>query len=453
MRFVCSLRLLFWMVLSIVVMGGGNVHGAGFALFEQSVSGLGNAFAGAGATADDPSTIYANPAGMTKLAGDQITLGGPIILPHAEFKDRGSTVSPAIPVAGGTPLTGGGDKEAALDGILPNLYYSSAVASRWWAGIGVNAPFGLGTEYDKDWAGRYHAVKSEAVVLNINPAVAFKINNRVSVGAGINMQYFDAELSNAIDFGLLGFGVVPGFMPQGQDGFVKMEADDWGYGFNLGVLFEPWPATRLGVSFRSKIDYTLRGKADFSYPDAQTAALASSPQLNLVDQDAESDLTVPESFAISMYHEFSPQWAIMGDIIWTRWSRMKELRVTFDGGAPDAVDTLDWEDSWHYSLGLTYRPAPQWILRTGVSYDETAISSARLRTPRMPGEDRLRVAFGVGYRVNNWLSVDLAYSHTFSDDAEIDRTGLLPEDFARGALNGVYDLSAEVIAVQVKILW
>jgi long-chain fatty acid transport protein len=411
------------------------------------VKGLGNAFAGGSAIAEDASTIFFNPAGITRLSGIQIAVAGHYIRPQAEFDDKGSTVSPALPVVGGTPLTGGDGGDAGVSAIVPNLYYAQKITDKFHAGLGITVPFGIETDYSRGWVGRYHAVKSDVLNIDINPTVAYRANKWLSLGGGMSVQYVEAELTNAVDFGTIGFIGGAGTLPQSLDGFAKLKADDWGWRWNLGVLIEPTDTLRFGLAYRSDIDYTLKGDADFNIPPGAGPIAAGA---GLVDTDAKADIELPGHASLSAYWRFHEKFAVMGDIFWTNWSELKELFIELDTGT-DVVTTMDWDDTFRYALGLSYYHDENWTFRTGIAYDETPIPNNRLRTPRVPGNDRIWTTLGLTYRFSNTISLDFAYAHLFVDDPKIRKSGLEPEDIPRGALRGDYEASVDIISAQVDI--
>ncbi len=436
----------------LILMIPGQVRGAGFAIIEQSVSGLGNAFAGGAASAEDATTIFFNPAGMTRIDHAEAILGIHWIIPSAEFNNEGSTH--VLQPVTGVPLAGGNGGDGGVNVLVPNIYYVRPLGKGLTFGLGINAPFGLATEYDSNWVGRYHAIKSDLVSINVNPSLAYKVNNHLSLGAGFSIQYLEAELTNAIDFGTLDaigaftpLGIPAGalgLIPQGSDGFVKLEGDSIGFGFNLGLLYEFTENTRLGIAYRSRVYQDVEGDADFS---GVPAGLAAAPLFK--DTGAEAQITLPDTASISLYHRFNPQWAVMADITWTDWDVMKELRFKFDNPfQSDGVTTLNWKDAFRYSLGVTFNPNERLAVRGGIAYDETPIPDPEHRTPRIPGEDRLWLSFGLGYRISDSFSVDLGYAHLFVDDPRIDKspTG---EDAVRGGLKGTFDASVDIISGQI----
>jgi len=350
----------------IFLISAGSALGAGFALVEQSVSGLGNAFAGGSAGAEDATTIFYNPAGMTILSDQQFILGAHVIIPSLEFHDKGSTH--VLQGATGKPLSGGNGGDGGVTKFVPNLYYSKKLSDRFVMGIGINVPFGLATKYDDNWVGRYHAIESDVLTVNINPSVAYKINDHLSIGAGFSAQYIKAKLSQAIDFGTIAFvqlgaptATALGLSPQSSDGFASIEGDSWGYGFNLGVLYEFTKTIRIGTAYRSRIKQSLKGDIDYSdVPSAFSSAFR--------DQDVKANIIFPESLSVSFFHQFNPQWMVMADFTWTNWKVFNDLEIDDNQGKEISKTTYDWQDSYRYSLGVTYVPNNYLTLRAGTAY-------------------------------------------------------------------------------------
>ncbi len=437
-RILSRWRNVLFLVTCVSLLSAGSVSGAGFALIEQGVSGLGNAYAGGSAIAEDASTIFFNPAGMTRLPGHQIMAGAHYIIPYADFDNKGSTH------VTGAPLSGGDDGNGADAKIIPNLYYSRKVSDRFSVGIGINTPFGLATTYSRDWVGRYHAVKSDLMSININPSVAYKVMDKMSVGVGFSAQYVDAELSSAVDFGTIGaaFGI-PGLLPQRNDGYFKLDGDSWGVGYNLGLLYEFSKNTRIGAAYRSRIEHTLEGDADFSHVPAPLSA-------SFRDTGAEADVTLPDSLSISFYHQLHPQWAVMADFTWTNWSLFDELVVKFDNDQAPNRTVENWDDSYRYSLGVSYIPNRNWTLRIGTAYDTSAVSDKKYRTPRIPDGDRIWAALGAGYALSDMFGFDFGYAHLFINDPEIEKTAT-DDDRLRGALRGSFSAHIDIISFQITM--
>ncbi|MCC5647411.1 OmpP1/FadL family transporter [Nostoc sp. CHAB 5824] len=408
----------------------------GFALNEQSVQGLGNAFAGSAATADDASTIFFNPAGLTRLRDNSFFGASYVIFPTIIFQNQGSNV------ATGVPLSGGNGGEAGVDIIVPNLYAAWSVSDRVKLGIGINVPFGLSSKYDSNWVGRYQAVESKLTTININPTVAAKLSDNLSVGAGLNIQYAETTLSNAINFGLIGQSVGLPTQSQQADGFVKVSGSDWSVGYNLGVMYEPSKTTRIGLSYRSPITQDIRGNADFTVP-ASARALTARGQFT--DTGASAVLNLPDTLSLAVYQKLNPRLAIVGDVTWTNWSRFKELRVKFDNPVQaDTVQPENWNDTYRFGVGANYAVSDRLTLRTGITFDPSPVSE-EFNTPRLPGGDRTLLGFGASYRPSKSFNFDIGYTHVFVNDSYINQSST-----TAGTLKGNFEGGVDIVGLQVS---
>jgi long-chain fatty acid transport protein len=380
-------------------------HAAGFALIEQSASGLGNAYAGQAAVAADASTIFYNPAGMTELPDSrQLVVGGSLIQLSAKFSGTS------------TPSYGGGQGgDAGGVGFVPNVYFSLPLAPTVRAGVGINAPFGLKTEYDAGWVGRFQALKSEINTINVNPSIAWKINDQLSLGAGLDIQRIDATLSNNIH-------------PAFPSSLMTVKGDDYGWGYNLGLLWKLDQDTRMGLAYRSQVDYTLKGQLASNFA-------------GLPGGDVTADVTMPASASLSLFHKLAPAVDLLADVTWTGWSAFDELRIVRTSGVTVGVTPENWGDNWRYSLGATWHRDATWTWRVGVAYDQTPVPNA-YRTPRIPDESRTWVALGGQYRVDSNNAIDFGYTHLFVKQASINNTTLT------GTLTGSYDNYVNILSAQ-----
>ena len=442
-----------------------QAHAAGFAIIEHSASGMGNAFAGAAAVAEDASTIWFNPAGMTHVGKRQLTLAGHVILPSAEYTDQGSSINPQFTGGATVPgsLTGPND-ETDETAFVPNFYYIHPINQDAYFGLGINAPFGLVTEYEDDWVGRYQAIKSDLMTVNVNPSFAWKMGSKLSLGFGFNFQYVDVELSRKIDSGATCFGlanqvdpalaaqcVASGLAPSQQalDSDVVIEGDDWSYGFNLGMLYEINSGTRTGFSYRSAIEHGLSGDADFTVNPALQSFINSLPgpfPLFLSDSAVHAGVELPAQASFSLAHAINSKVELLADATWTDWSSFDELRIDFLNAAqPDSVTPEEWKDSWRFSFGANIRVNPKWIIRTGFARDQTPIPNAMLRTPRIPGNDRMWLSLGAGVDVTPAIHLDVGYSHLFIEDTPIDHT-----DSTGYTLRGEYEADVNILSAQLN---
>ncbi len=457
----------------------GVAHASGFALIEMNASGQGNAYAGAAVGTNDASTIFFNPAGMMNLERDQLVVAGHFIAPSASFNNDGSSISTFYATATTPPpsaLTGDGD-DGGSSAFVPNLYWVKTINDKMKFGLGVNSPFGLATEYDKDWVGRYHAVRSDLKTVNINPSLAYRINDRISVGGGLNFLVGTVELTSAVDMGSVcvaglaptlgidgaigacGSGPTPAG-PQQLDGFADLEGDNYddiSTGFNLGTTIEVSKQTRIGVSYRSEIEINVEGEANFTVPTSNvslTAVIDLSLDMlgNKVfdDTDLEASVDLPASFSVSVSHQVG-KITYLGDITWTGWSSFDELRIVYDNPEqPDTVTTEKWDDTMRYSFGIDYQYSDKWILRTGIALDETPVPSAEWRTPRLPGNKRTWLSFGFNYTLNQAMSLDFGYSHLFVDDGKTNNVFESDREGLNATLVGEYQADVDILSAQLN---
>jgi len=438
------------------IFGATELSAAGFAVIENSASGLGNSYAG-GASAEDASTIWFNPAGMTKLNNEMLAAAH-IIMPDADYTDTGSTSA-----LGGSLDPSNTDRSGAAgrNALVPNFYWVMELQKDLTIGVGINAPFGLVTEYEDDWVGRYHGVLSDTKTLNINPSIAYKMGN-LSLGFGVSAQYIDVILTSAIDLGSACVGAelaVPaqlppgtcaavGATPQGKDGFAELEADGWAYNWNVGVLFDISEDARVGFAYRSGMDHDVDGNADFTVPGDVSFLTASG---NFTDTTLSASVTLPSITSVSYFQNINETVAIMVDYSITSWSDFEELRIEYDSVQADTVTTEDWDDSARISLGMNYRASEKWLYRFGLAVDETPIKSAERRTPRIPGNDRTWVSLGVTHQIDKDRSFSIGFAHLIIDDTEINNTYEAPSaPVLEHTLKGTYEASVNILSAQVS---
>ena len=433
---------------------------AGFAIIESGASGLGNSYAGGAASAEDSSTIWFNPAGMMRL-DDEMMVAAHLILPDASYTDTGSTTSLAFGETTLDPSNTERNADGGKNAVVPNLFWVKEIQKDLKIGLGLNAPFGLGTEYDDDWVGRYHGVRSDILSLNINPSIAYKTGS-VSFGFGVNVQYISVNLTSAIDLGTIctateANGAFPsgtcsalGADPQEKDGFADLDADGWGYGYNFGVLFDVNDDIRIGFSYRSNVDHDVEGNADFTVPGELNFLTSTG---SFVDTTLTSSVTLPSTASISYFQNINEKIAIMADYSLTTWSDFQELRIDYDSAQSDSLTTQEWEDSARISFGLNYKQSAKWLYRFGIALDETPITSPELRTSRTPGSDRTWISFGVTHKIDKDRTFSLSYAHLIVDDTTINNTfeTTSPEAAVLNhTLVGDYEASVDILSAQVS---
>ena len=428
--------------------------GAGFALFEQNASGLGNAYVGGAAVAEDASTIYFNPAGMTRIKGRQVVGALSLISPSVRFSDDGTSTVPGIGIPGVPPLQnqgGGNGGNAGGLAAVPAGYLSWELQpDRLWLGVGFGSPFGLSTEWDEGWIGRFHAIESSVEALTINPSIAWKLSETVSLGAGVSIQQMKATLSNAVPYSTLAFG--SGFAAggaaggaaalaavggPGKEGVATVDGDSWAFGWNLGGTFQVTPATRLGVAYRSTISHELEGDVSFA---GRPAALGSA----LPDGPVKADVKLPDTFSLALVHDLDSRWQLLADYTWTGWSSIPELAIQRSNGTTVSSSKLAFEDAWRVGLAANYRYDEQWTLRFGVAYDKTPVQDAD-RTPRLPDESRIWTAVGAQWRMDRQTAFDFGLIYLWIDDASSNLTTA-----SGGTLRGTYEASTWILGGQVR---
>lgn len=437
----------------------GGAHASGFQLIEQNASGLGNAYAGQAAAAEDASTIYFNPAGMTRLPGKNIVFAGHLIKPSATFNNTATTAAVSTSAGTGPFALNGTGGDASDLAAIPSAYLSWQLSPQLYAGVGITVPFGLKTDYDSNWMGRFHALKSEIKTINVNPSIAYKVNDTVSLGAGLNYQHIEAELTKAVNYSFVGQSLGVG---AGVEGSNKIEGKDNAWGFNLGVIFNPGPNTNIGFSYRSAMNFKLSGNATyFGRPAALNtaiaggfgAAVAAAAFAQVGDSPITADLKLPANFSAALKHQINPQWDVLADATWTQWSTLKSLDVVRNNTILLESTPFEWRDTWRIGLGVNYRPSEIWTVRAGVAYDQTPTSNT-YRTPRLPDESRTWLALGGQYKVSKAGAIDFGYAHLFMNDSAVALTGTPALSAAaalgRGNLVGNYSSKVDILSIQYR---
>jgi long-chain fatty acid transport protein len=380
----------------------GEAFGSGFQLRENSAAALGSAFAGAAVSTEDPSIIANNPAGMTSLFGNQLSGDLSIVIPSAIFSGAGFT-------AAGQPIRGGNGGDAGSAQPVPAVYGLYDATADLKFGLAVTAPFGLDSQYNSNWIGRYQAIKSDLQIININPNIAYRITDWLSMGAGPAIQHASVELTNGIDSTTLLHLANP-LLPAGltlPDGFARVTGDSWSVGYNLGVLAEISPETRLGASYRSQISHRLDGSVTFNVP----IPLAADPRFR--NTPTRADLKTPDIVSFAAYQQISPDLTLLAEAQWTSWSVIKNLQVQRTDGSVVTNQPEQWHGTWFGSIGASYVATPNWAVRGGFAYDHTPVRD-QFRSARLPDADRYWLAVGVGYQWTAALRFDAAYVHIFS---------------------------------------
>ena len=416
----------------------GMAMGSGFAVQSQSAAAIANGHGGV-ARADDASVALLNPALATRFdtAQTSIALGG--IALTADFDDRQSLS------AVGTPASGPASSSA--DGAAPllSVFHTRPLTERMAFSVALYTPFGLSTEYDKDWVGRYQVQTAQLKTLAISPALAFELSDSVSASVGLSAVRGQTKLISAVDFGAVCFAAIgpaacagANLLPQTQDGSARIDAEGNGVGWTASAAWQASERLRFGLHLRSKIDLDVSGDTSFRNPTlpGPFAALTQTPATS--NGGVSSTLVLPEIASAGLAFDIGASTELIADTTWTRWGRLQDLRLRFDNGAADSVIAFGWKNTRKFGLGLNHRSSDRWQWKGGVEWESSAVSEAN-RNAIVPDSERVFVGGGFRYALADRRSVDVALGAIRFTRSRIDNTvagaGRLRGDFALDSLH------------------
>lgn len=425
----------------------GNAHASGFQIRENSVKNLGRANAGTATSKNDASVVSNNPAAMVNLDRTTVRVDATVIDLSAKFTGSGRT-------AVGTPINGtdGGDPGSpAVVPALAAVFPLSGSLDNVTVGVSVDAPFGLKTEYDPAFVGRYNAIKSDVKTVDLNLSAAIALTPRFSMGLGVILQRADVKLTNAIDYGTAicarsgnianCFNPAYPFRPQANDGRVEVQGDDTSFGWRAGLQWRPTDKLSIGVAHRSEIDHNLRGNADFTAPGAVVAVLGAQ----VADTPISAPLTTPSVSTVSVEYDFSDTMRVMADYQATDWSSLRSVKIFRTGGGVLGNEPFQWKDTSFYSVGGEWDISPAFTLRAGVARDESPTNDT-YRTPRLPDDTRMLYSLGGTWNVSDALSVDAAYTRITIDNPTIN--GI--RSSSGSSLTGKFDGHADLVGISAQ---
>ncbi|MDE1153775.1 MAG: outer membrane protein transport protein [Micavibrio sp.] len=408
------------MVFTAMLGASTSAFAGGFYIQEQSVSGQGQAFAGAQADARDASILFNNPAAMTELSGAQITIGTSVLIPSSKFQNNGSTTT--VPVA--VPLTGGDDSNPFSATPVPNIYAVTPLANdRYWLGVSVTAPFGLSNDYGSSWVGRYDSTKTRLSTLDISPQFAMKVTPKLSVAAGPDFQRASGTLETAIPL------AIPG--SPATDGSSRLKGDSWAVGFNAGLLYKFNDQTQAGLHYRSAINQGLNGRLNISGLPVPPSVAASA------------DLKLPDIVEFGVSHKLNSQWTLLGSANWYNWSKFKGLAVVSPLGT--STTEFNYKDSYSFAAGTSYKYSDAWTFRGGVQFDKTP-TETDFRSSRAPDSNRFWLSLGTTYNINKHFSLDGAATHIFMPDSDVNVTDTAPSGIVTN-LHGTTKNSVDILSI------
>lgn len=459
----------------------------GYKLLEQSVSAAGNAYAGRGAQITDASLVYSNPAALTQLQGANFS--GGLNLIHAKTRYSDATATSAQ----GMPVQGTSDGKLTLNELVPFAFYADHLNDNVSYGIGLYAPFGLSSDYNNDWVGRYFADETAIKVVALQPTAAYKIDDVWSVGLGLNLNYVEGTLSKYKDHsGLCELGTNINAMFGADvynaaycDSHYEVNGDDIAPGYNLGVHAN-FGDTKLAVVYHSEVKYTLKGDSEITNTpitganvvgnpnfmvvsptlpaiDLRTGKLASNSQLT---EKSKLDLTTPANLTVSLDQRLNDKVSVQASVNWTGWSSFKSIDIVSDDANPSislstqAAQNLNaegyigyipehWNDVWSFSVGTTVAYNEQLTLKTGVGYDENPITSSH-KTARVPTTDRIWWTWGANWAYSANQSLDIAYGYMWMNSVSINEHEYNVQEQAlyKSGVQANYRNTAQVLGVQ-----
>jgi len=394
----------------IILLADASAQAGGLWLSLQPTPDMGVGSAGSQAAGFDASTATANPAAMTRLDRSQMEAGIMGLYVDSQFNVKNSSNGD----------NGGGN--AGYFSPVPTLNYVHSLSPDLKLGLGVGSYFGLGLNYSNEWAGKYYVQNASITTLAFNPTIGYKIADWLSIGGGVSVV--EGKLSERVAVNTL---LEPG------DGRLKYDASDVGFGYNLGVLFELSPQTRVGVTYVSKVDLEFKDDLRFKNLDGTLlgAALRAS---GLLDSQLKIDLTIPAQLSVGAYHALTDKLALVGTVNWQNWSKFGEPEIAV-ADSNTVTANLDYKDTYHAGIGVYYRVADPWLLMAGFGYDTSPTSSSSERSPLLPLGATFTYSAGVQYDWNKDFSVGAAYALIDAGSAKVNRSG----GPLKGDLEGEYD--------------
>ncbi|MFZ0846504.1 MAG: OmpP1/FadL family transporter [Pseudolabrys sp.] len=409
-----------------------DANAGGLAVREQSAYGQGSSYAGVAAGGSLSSMFY-NPATITQVQGI----------------NSESTVSGILPYSANTPAAGtpfgalGGTGNVDLAALVPASYYSWQVNQQLWLGLSVNAPFGLQEQLPDLWAGRnYGAGGQNMASYNFTPTFAFKINDWISVGAGVQIQYATATFNQGI--------IIPP-ATQVAGGQLGIHGSGYGYGFTAGVTLTPTPTTIIGLGWRSAINQKLSGEA-ISTIGAFGAFTPGS---------VTTTVNLPDIVSLGLRQKLTSQWTAMATVEWSNWSRIGTVNILDPTGAPKLSPLgtpmtipFQWSNGWFVALGGEYQWDPQWALRAGVAYEKSPVTD-QVRIPALPDDDRFWLSAGATYKWSPKITLDFAYSHVFVKNAPINDVAGNPFFAGTGGApyTGSVSSHIDIVSLALRYRW
>lgn len=436
----------------VLIINSSDALAAGFAVREQSTQAMGSAYAGAAASADDASSLAYNPAAASIAEGGDVSLDMVGIFPGS------SANYPTALTAAGTSTSSSTTSNRTANGfirnaIVPDLAIRQRLSDQWSVGLSVSVPWGLETTYPGTFAGRYYALETKLLTVNVTPVVSYDVLPNVTVAGGFQAQYAKGTLTSAIDVGTLAaLAAIPGSIPGASDNIANVNAHSWAYGYVLGAraIIGDWT---LGLSYRSAVHQTLKGPLTFTLDSGGLGATIRSADGLLTNTTSRTPLTTPDVVEAGVREKIDGQWTALLEVDWTNWSVFRQLQVSAANPAqPPDITNAQWNNSWLAAVGAEFAPGDDWLLRGGFAYDGSPIPTSTL-DPRIPDADRYWMSVGVTYHAAAALDIDLALSHLFDSTRDVALSPTQPGNTLRGTLTGTTASDVNVLGLQAVYRW
>jgi len=444
-----------------------SVHASGYHFGTQSVNAQSTANAAA-AEAADASTIFYNPAGLTKLDSSQISVNANIVLPSIRYEADSATDFTGLPVQGSK------NGKITKTTVAPHLYGAYKVNDDVTLGLGVYVPFGSATEYEKDSVLRHNINKLSLTSIDIEPVVAWKANENHAFGAGLIAQYSKAELRKYSDWDASGSisqlasglasraaGRPVSVSAQGKsDGHAEVKGHDWGFGYQLAWMWDINDRARVGVNYRSKVSHTLEGTAEWAADGAMAKQAWAAKLLEargyVPNEKASVKIVTPESLSVHGMYKVSDKANLFGDATWTRHSRFNKAELVFEnekavvkGKSDRTTITPNWRNTYKVGFGGSYQISEPLQLRAGIAFDKSPVKNADYRMNSLPDGNRIWFSAGMKYNIGKNHVVDVAYTHIHINDTSYRTAKASGSDVdSKGASSAHFRNKADIIGLQ-----
>lgn len=404
-------------------------YASGVFVDTQTAAGVGYAFAGSAALAQNASVVAYNPAAMMGLSsGHYLSGSASYVEAQTDFKGENNvSISPIVPT---------GSLEASIDRkfTVPSVQYVYRSEQPFALGLSVSPLYGNKGEWDEDFVGRYKGLKTEVTGVNLNTSLAYEINPQLMIGLGLNYLDFDATLTRKA--APLINPNPPTYLGDAQ-GELKGDGDGWAG--NIGIFLRPTENFDLGLTYRSETSLKLDGSLTVTTP----ATKLSNP--------ATVDIKMPQSVSLAGAYRFTPQWTALAELSWYDWSVLPSFSaVDPNTNAVIYEEKLNFKDGLRSSIGALYQVTPATQLRFGMAYDQSVVESSSDRTVRFPDTDRIWLSLGAGFQVTQNLSMDVGYSHIFANEATIESPTVVAGRPTMQTLNGSFDTDADIFSLQLN---